>query len=374
MWSDNRITMKLNQTEELLFALLRSGLKTTPVDTALFVDVSAKMWQDCYRLAAKHGVMAIAWDGANGLPLELQPPRPLKLTWGLAVQKYEERYSRYCRTIDELSRFYAEKGIVTVQMKGVGLSDCYPIPAHREGGDIDIFTYSADPARMSDQEANRLADEWMMKQGIEVDMHSPKHSNFFYKGIPIENHKTFLNVEQYQIAAKIDPLLRKLLQPQTTVLDGKYEILTPSVAFNTVFLAFHAAQHYGSGLALHHLCDWACLIHKYGLNIPKEVTDRRFLNMIYALTALCNRYLGTSVEAPAENEKLAEEILSEILYPPYAAPIPTHSKWGILIYKTRWMLHRRRLTDSVLGLSLASCLWKSIVAHIRHPETIFRTR
>ncbi|MCS3155123.1 nucleotidyltransferase family protein [Phocaeicola dorei] len=43
-------------------------------------------------------------------------------------------------------------------MKGVGLSTYYPIPSHREGGDIDIFTYSADHSRKSDAEANLLAD------------------------------------------------------------------------------------------------------------------------------------------------------------------------------------------------------------------------
>ncbi len=366
--------MELNLTEKRLFALLRSGLQTAPIDTQLFADVSAEAWQDCYRLAAAHGVMAIAWDGVNTLPAELQPPRGLKLTWGLAVQNYEERYRRYCQTIDELSRFYAQHGITTVQMKGVGLSACYPVPEHREGGDIDIFTYSADPKQMNDKEANTLADKLMEQQGIEVDFeHTDKHSNFYYKGIPIENHKTFLNAETYKLAAKTDPLLRELLQPQATVLDGKYKILTPSAAFNTIFIAFHAAQHYGSGLALHHLCDWACLIHKYGLNIPEEVTDRRFLNMIHALTVLCNKHLGTSVPVHADSEGLAEEILREILQPPYTKHIPNRSKWGILVHKTRWMLHRRRLTDSVLGLSLVSCLWNSIISHIRRPETIFAT-
>lgn len=51
----------------------------------------------------------------------------------------------------------------------MGLSTYYPIPSHREGGDIDIFTYSADHSRKSDAEANRLADRLMEEKGIEVD-------------------------------------------------------------------------------------------------------------------------------------------------------------------------------------------------------------
>ena len=74
----------------------------------------------------------------------------------------------------------------SVQLKGVGFANNYPIPSHREGGDIDIFTYSADSSGLSDREANSLADKLMRGRGIEVDFsHSQKHSMFYYKGIPI---------------------------------------------------------------------------------------------------------------------------------------------------------------------------------------------
>lgn len=97
--------------------------------------------------------MALAWDGIQTLPACLQPPKALKLNWAMAVENYEKRYRRYCHTIAELSAFYKIHGITTVQLKGVGLSTYYPIPSHREGGDIDIFTYSADHSRKSDAEA-----------------------------------------------------------------------------------------------------------------------------------------------------------------------------------------------------------------------------
>ena len=61
--------------------------------------------------------------------------------------------------------------------------------------DAQLDALRTDAGKMSDKKANELADTLMKEQGIEVDMHSPKHSNFYYKGIPIENHKNFLNVE-----------------------------------------------------------------------------------------------------------------------------------------------------------------------------------
>ena len=54
----------------------------------------------------------------------------------------------------------------------------------------------------------------MEEKGIEVDLeHSEKHSMFYYKGIPIENHKTFINSETYHIAVKMDKLLQERYNP-----------------------------------------------------------------------------------------------------------------------------------------------------------------
>ena len=104
-------------------------------------------------------------DGLITLPTELQPPKSLKINWWLAVERCEKRYRYYCRVISDLSTFYATHGITAVQLKGVGFANNYPIPSHREGGDIDIFTYSADSSGLSDREANSLADKLMRGRG-----------------------------------------------------------------------------------------------------------------------------------------------------------------------------------------------------------------
>lgn len=365
----------LNTPEKMLMALLKASLNQQVAEKECFVGVSDADWKQCYQLAARQGVMALAWDGVKTLPADVWPPRSLKLNWAIAVEAYEKKYARYCRTIEELTSFYADRKIAVMQMKGVGLSAYYPVPAHREGGDIDIFTYSADPAQLSDEEANRLADALMEEQGIEVDMHSPKHSNFYYKGIPIENHKTFLNVERYEVAVQVEAILKKVMQPQPTeLLDGTCRIWTPSPAFNTLFLAFHASQHYGSGIALHHLCDWAVLIQRYGLKLPDELTDKRFREAIAAFTCLCNRYLGTEVKMDG-GEALADEVMHEMLHPKYPPKqgIPVKGKMRILTFKTKRFLHMSKVSNRIFYIPLWKRIGKSVVEHLKHPETIFRT-
>ena len=358
-----------NSSVQMLFALLRASLHEQEIEKSFFQGVSNEDWQLCYRLAAEHGVMALAWDGVVMLPKALQPPISLKLSWATCVESYEKKYRRYCKTVDEVSRLYAEHGIATMQLKGVGFSTLYPTPSHREGGDIDIYTYSPDSSQMSDKEANTLADMLMQQRGINVDNHSPKHSNFYYNGIPFENHKTFLNVETYNIAKQVNRILQENKNPKlVSLLEG--EVLIPSPVFNTLFIAFHAFQHYGSGLALHHLCDWVMILRRYGLSIPEEITDKKYLTGIATITKLCNQYLGTSQYIEGGDD-VADEMMAEILSPRYSATVPTRNKIGIIVYKTLRLLHEHQLKNKVIGYSLTQRIWRSFVSHLLNPKTIF---
>lgn len=362
-----------NTSVQMLFALLRASLHEQEIEQSFFHGISNEDWQLCYRLATEHGVMALAWDGVVKLPKELKPPVVLKLKWAASVESYERKYQHYCRTINEVSHIYAEHGIATMQLKGVGFSTLYPNPSHREGGDIDIYTYSFDNSKMSDKEANFLADTLMQQRGINVDKHYPKHSNFYYNGIPFENHRTFLNVESYHIAKQVDGILRESKNPELVSLVVG-EVLIPSPVFNTLFIAFHAFQHYGSGLALHHLCDWVMILRRYGLYIPEQIIDKKYLAGIFALTKLCNQYLGTSHYVVGGDEiidEIADEMMTEILSPRYSSTVPTCNKIGIIVYKIRRLLHEYQLKNRVIEYSLAKRIWTSFVCHLINPKTVF---
>ena len=359
----------MKKSELMLFALLRSSLHEKEVEVECFQEATDDDWKQCYQIAISQGIMALAWDGVLRLPQELHPAKNLKLAWAMAVERYEAKYLRYCKTVDELSAFYALHGITTVQLKGVGFSTYYPVPSHREGGDIDIYTYSSDKNKMSDADANALADTLMQEQGIEVEMHTYKHSNFYYKGIPFENHRPLLDVEWYAVAPRIERILHSIMRPEPVKL-AVGEVMVPSAAFNSLFIAFHALQHLGGGLALHHLCDWAIILRRYGLQIPEAIKDKKLLTGIAALTRLCNQYLGTN--QPVEGgEELAEVMMDEILQPKFETEIPTRNKIGILIYKTRRMMNAYRLQKHVLYEPIVHRIWRAITAKISHPSTIF---
>ena len=375
----------MTPSEEMLFALLRSSLHERDVELEYFQKATEKDWKECQRMAVAQGVMALAWDAVLRLPKHLQPPLNLKLTWAMAVERYEERYLRYCKAISELSALYAEHGIRTIQLKGVGFSTLYPIPSHREGGDIDIYTCSANQSQLSDVEANHLADTLMGHPGIDGEGVYYKHSNFHYKGIPIENHKCFLNIKEIKEAATANEVLLRELKPEKATL-AEGEILVPSATFNTLFIAFHSLQHYGSGLSLHQLCDWAMILKHYGLNIPKEMMQyKRFMRGVQAMTLLCQRYLGFSPALNADEassnaskaqaqraiEAMAEVMFSEMMHPRYQVVEPVSSKIGIVVYKTKRLFYTHRLMRSVFHNSLFRRVWDSVIIHLRNPKSIF---
>ena len=116
------------------------------------------------------------------------------------------------------------------------------------------------------------------------------------------------------------------------------------------------------------------LLKRYGLVLPEELKDKRFLEAIAAFTHLCNRYLGTSVKVTG-GEALADEILEEVLHPryPHKMGVPVKGKWNILVYKTRRFLYMSKVSNRILYLPLWKRIWKSVIAHLQRPETIFQT-
>ena len=344
--------MKLKRSEEMLLALLRAALHQREVEIGYFQQVTADDWVQCYRLAVRQGVSALAWEGIERLPQEDAPPLDVKVSWALLEKKQLATYRKHCQAVNELTQFFAQHGIATVVLKGVGLSRLYPVPAHREGGDIDIYTYSADKHRMTDEEANRLADELIEKQGLYLDDSTyKKHTQFCYQGITFENHRMFLHEAECLTAVKAEQWLKK--HRETTwleLMDGAYRIEVPSVAFNRVFVAFHAAHHYGMGVCLKHLCDWMLLVQQEDGKLPLELDDKYFKRVVAVLTWLCHRYLG--LELPVEGEgKLADEMMREILSPAYFQKIPTDGSLKAYWFQLKNRVHIFRLKHRLLGVS-----------------------
>ena len=365
--------MKLKRSEEMLLALLCAALHQREVEIGYFQQVTADDWVQCYRLAVRQGVSALAWEGIERLPVTYTPPLDVKVSWALLEKKQLATYRKHCQAVNELTQFFAQHGIATVVLKGVGLSRLYPVPAHRESGDIDIYTYSVDKKRMTDEEANRLANELMERQGLHIERFNRElHNSFNYRGITFENHWRFFNIDIYTELSQVETWLKKCLSPQSvSLLDDNCQISVPLIIFDRVFVSLHAAKHYGNGLLLRHLCDWVVLNQQEGLKYPEELDNKYFLQTTTVLSQLTNRYLGSSISVGG-NDKLANAMMKEIMRPPSYVMFSSDNAIRAGWCKIRLKLHLLGLRKRLLGVPVWRSVMFYIISILSKPSRLYR--
>ena len=240
----------------------------------LLSDYSADRWMRLLKEAARQGLLAIAWDALEKLQAEhgglcRGMSRETKIRWALSIKNIEEVHLRQREALKELAGIFAESGMRVMVLKGLGLADMYPRPEHRECGDLDIYLFG-------DFEKG---NEVMRKMGIAVEYDGTKHSKFYYKGIPVENHKNFLNVTTTRVDKDLERELIRILQEQKCgSLDlGGITVVVPPPDFQMIFLTRHTITHFlASGLVLRHLYDFGIFYSAHAQEVDLDRIEKIF--------------------------------------------------------------------------------------------------
>ena len=362
---------------KMLLSLLNSGLNDTKADEKLFQGRTKEDWIRLNNLAIDSAVAPTVYNGLQKNPNIKVPDEVaanLKQTKDYTV-KYHKLQEKL---LGEFSDFTKSKGIDTVQMKGIGFSMNYPEPTARFGGDLDVFNFKhgTDPADTKNN-MSFITDKLAAEAGMDVALdHGPKHSEIRYKGMPIENHRNFLNAEIAPISDKMNKYLFKHLKPVQETLPNGTKILVPSKEFNNVFISYHAMQHYvGGGINFHHLADWAMQVKKHGLTIPEEAKGTKYEQFMYAFTNLANKHLGTNVKVP-ENKKLEDDIFRRMVHIEdkmgFNIDMPKHKNpISMTIYKFKKFTaqNNRRNEFYEIHKPLSKAIFESFVKHLKNPKT-----
>ena len=368
--------MILNHTETMLFSLLRTALWEHPANTTLFISVTAEEWNKCMCLAIQHGVQAFVFDGAMTLPVSLQPPRKLKLAWAANVSGIEKNYERMQHAASRLKEFYESHGLKLMLMKGIGLAADYPIPRHRECGDLDIWLFGK----------YKEGNQFMTQQGIHIDLHNPKHSCFYFKGVLVENHCTFLNVKQFKTDRYLEMALQNTLSENTCgtlPLPGDNSLLLPPAMFSAIFLARHMCMHFVNGIVLRQLCDWALFLYKHHGEYDKEklsvlLDDVGLLSVMQSFTLSAIEYLGLPPEyspfPTSQNINLKERLFRDIMHPHYSTPPVNKNPFRIIAFKWKRLMANRWKYELIQKESFFRQLGKSMIFHLLHPNTILKMK
>lgn len=334
---DKNLPMPINKDTLYFIRLVSSGagLGAAPVSDTAGTAVTPGSWERIYRMAADHGLSAVVWDGICRLPAAQQPPRETRIRWALSAEKLEERYRHQQQTASKLAARFSEEGLRMLLLKGLGLSRDYPIPEHRECGDIDIYLYG-----QSDK-----GDRILHEIGAHLYFDVPKHSEYVWDGVLIENHRTILNVRRNRTERELNALLVRLLEKDGThgLVPG---IQTPPATFNAIFLIRHAAVHFQKeGIVLRHLCDWACFLTRHWDEIDHALfrtamEDYRMDRFADLMTAAAVEYLGAEVPGPECEAGMLGRFMEEVLTlsPMPDKPLPRLFRKLSGPYRNRWRL------------------------------------
>lgn len=332
----------MSNTQETLGELIRYGLGVT---NRCHIDKNTN-WEELYEIALKHGVAAIALDGANrcfengyDAGLDFQT----KMEWIGLVTQMEQQYQQYEKHLKEMATFYKEHGIKMMVLKGYGLSRNYPIPSHRPCGDVDIYLFG-------EQER---ADQLIRNElGIEVDKSHHHHTVFEFHGETVENHYDFLNVHVRPSNKRIEAKLKELtnLNLDLDVNDNPQadNIYFPSVEFNAIYLLRHCAAHFASTeMTVRQALDWGFFMEKYHekINWDKYITYLKQEGMyrFYNLLGLfCMKHLGfdASIFHGLVSDKLFDRFSNEILESEFKDRENGNLLWSLWVKPRRWWHNR----------------------------------
>ena len=291
-------------------------------------------WKDVLSLAHEQGVGAIVLDGLEicqaknpGITILSKNDKPLLLEAIGLAQAIERNHQTHLTALIKLAKILDGHGVPFILMKGFSCGQYYPIPKHRECGDIDI--YPGDKF----EDSNRA----LVEAGIEIDDHYYRHTVSIVNGVMVENHRVLGDLRgpkkqtkelEQQLEREAEWSFysgKRIAVGEKTVEVGRY----PTADFNALFLPWHVSAHFMfERVTLRHLLDWALFLVKDGKNIDVEKFRAAKQKYTYGyskfadvLTVLSLKYLKMPVgdiphtiieDATNFNEGLADRVFEYI--------------------------------------------------------------
>jgi hypothetical protein len=289
--------MQPTPEQQILFNLIKAALRPDQ-NNALLATASRQVnWDEIISLSARQGVLGVSHDGLDKRSsMETLPslPKAQQIRWALSVKNLEARHQRQRAALKELITLFRDNGMEVLLLKGIGIAANYPVPSHRESGDLDIFLYG------DHEKGNQLIESL----GIPVNREGSKHSTFFFQGTPVENHLSFLDIEYSQTNKNIELHLHEILavQGHQTMYIDEVGVRIPPPDFTALFLTRHDITHFlASGIVLRHLCDLSLFFSHNADTINfkvfyKILEEESQLKLFASFIDLAQHYLGMPLD------------------------------------------------------------------------------
>ena len=267
--------------------------------------LSPDEWRAVYRLAAKHAVIAVAWDGVEQLqtaaPETLQSmPADVTGKWFADVQAIEATCEYRAAMAEAVQDILHEKGYDSQLLKGATLAAYYPNPTHRQAADIDLWVLPKQAEKGSLSAHRKALIASLRQKGIVIDAVVYHHIETNIAGTDVEMHVTPTWL--------CNPVYNSRLQR----LFADAERLTPEL--QELYTLLHAFRHiYHDGIALRHVMDYHLVCRhnrQTGVQPPNELYIQLGLHSFAeAMNEVAAAIFATT---PAQLSKRAKHILAAL--------------------------------------------------------------
>ncbi|MBP5221049.1 MAG: nucleotidyltransferase family protein, partial [Bacteroidaceae bacterium] len=238
-----------------------------------------------------------------------------RVTWAFDAQKTERKYAEKWKAFMSLHSFLKSNGIDYILLKGFTTAAFYPIPHHRDCGDIDIFSFQHDEI-----------DELMMQKGIAFEESGcdEKHTLFFWEKVPVENHILISYEKRLKSREKVTDKYTNILattKRKQYICGPKGEqVEVGAVPASILFPynAYHIVGHYTwQTVTMRHLTDWYVMrkhVSEEGAEYPEsvalyvgvmdELTEHYFDGATKPLGTLAQKYVQSVYSVQCVPEKV----------------------------------------------------------------------
>lgn len=279
-----------------LIILLQAALGEMPKSVEKELDLKA-----LFKLSQQQEVVALALDGLqklstayNGVLRADVQTKAVKMQWIGCLMAQEKRYAaNYCAAKD-LSELHDCNDICTYVLKGLSISQLYPVPSHRFSCDLDCFLISKSDGCNAYESGNSLG----ASVGCKVDADYYKHSVFSYNGLVVENHRYCCSVKRSRRTRELENYLEGLLNGYTPQYIDDTKLALPPEMFQAMFMIEHANGHFlYSKMSIKHVCDWAMMRQAFKDTLDWNKFDKQCIrfglkNFVDCLNHLADYILG----------------------------------------------------------------------------------
>lgn len=215
-----------------------------------FLSLTPDEWREIYRMAARHSVIAVAWDGVERMQV-LSPdglcsmPPDLMGKWFADVQSIEAANRRMAKLARQIQENLLADGFRSHILKGAALAAYYPVPAHRQSADIDLWVPPHMTCYKKSLNTQRKCLIGYLRQQPDVTVGE------------IVYHHIETTVSGTEVEFHVTPtwLCNSVHNRRLQSLFTQTGHLTPEL--QELYALLHAFRHiYHDGLALRHLLDY----------------------------------------------------------------------------------------------------------------------